>query len=319
MSSAFALVAEPDPALSAMQVSVVDELGLVPLVAQDGERAIWLLRRFGTPALLVTALSLPIVDGFEVLDWLRARASGRNTKVIVTSPFAELRAFAGALREHLGIGRILPRDTSAAALRSAAEALLSANTGDASAPPSEAALSTPPALSVRSMQEGPRDPRLDWFVRTTAEELGTKVALAIVAQGEGRVIVSSVGMDGRRWPLLGGLGRHVLGSGQTLVVADAFAHPFFQGDVAVMEGLVRGFAAAPVLDAAGRTRGMLCVIEPKARMRIGPEGLTRLSERAKQIGTAIPNIEPGVGRLLRASRRRIIEAMPDSAPTSSHR
>ncbi|MDI1478417.1 hypothetical protein [Polyangium sp. y55x31] len=314
--SAFALVAEPDPALSAAQVAVVDALGLVPLVAQDGERAIWLLRRFGTPALLVTSLSLPVVDGFEVLDWLRTRISGRGAKVIVTSPFPELRAFAGALREHLGISAILPRSASPDTLRAVAEALLQ---GAELSPLSEAALSSPQVNSVRSMQEGPKDPRLDWFVRSAAEELKASVALAMVAQGEGRVLVSAVGMDPRKWPVLGGIGRHVLGAGETLVVADAFAHPFFQGDVAVTEGLVRGFAAAPVLDAAGRTRGMLSVIEPKARLRIGPEGLARLAERARLIGTAIPNIEPGVGRLLRASRRRIIEAMPDSAPISSPR
>ncbi|MDI3290746.1 hypothetical protein [Polyangium sp. 15x6] len=314
--SAFALVAEPDPALSAAQVAVVDALGLVPLVAQDGERAIWLLRRFGTPALLVTSLSLPVVDGFEVLDWLRARISGRGAKVIVTSPFPELRAFAGALREHLGIHAILPRNASADTLRVVADALLKG--AEMPAPLSEAALSTQ-VNSVRSMQEGPKDPRLDWFVRSALEELHASVGLAIVAQGEGRVLVSAVGMEPRRWPVLGGIGRHVLGAGETLVVADAFAHPFFQGDVAVTEGLVRGFAAAPVLDAAGRTRGMLCVIEPKARLRIGPEGLVRLAERARLIGTAIPTIEPGVGRLLRASRRRIIEAMPDSAPISSPR
>lgn len=315
--SAFALVAEPDPALSAAQVAVVDALGLVPLVAQDGERAIWLLRRFGTPALLVSALSLPVVDGFEVLDWLRSRIAGRGAKVIVTSPFPELRAFAGALHEHLGIGAILPHRVSADTLRLVAEALLAG--AEMPAPLSEATLSTSQVNSVRSMQEGPKDPRLDWFVRSAAEELHASVVVALVAQGEGRVIVSAVGMDGRRWPVLGGIGRHVLGAGETLVVADAFAHPFFQGDVSVMEGLVRGFAAAPVLDAAGRTRGMLCVIEPKARLRIGPEGLGRLAERARLIGTAIPNVEPGVGRLLRASRRRIIEALPDSAPISSPR
>jgi len=317
--SAFALVAEPDPILSAAQVAVVDSLGLIPLVAQDGERAIWLLRRFGSPALLVMSLSLPIVDGFEVLDWLRSRSAGRgmNTKVIVTSPFPELRAFAGALREHLGISAILPHRASAASLKATAQELLN---GGTQAPPSELSVPTPPeVLSVRSMQEGPRDPRLDWFVRSTSEEIRAQVTLAIVQEGEGKVLVSAVGMDPRRWPVLGGIGRHVLGSGETLVVADAFAHPFFQGDVAVNEGLVRGFAAAPIIDAAGRTRGILCVIEPKSRLRVGPEGLLRLGERAKQIGTAIPNLGGGEGRLLRASRRRFMETMPDSAPASSPR
>ena len=315
--SAFAIVAEPDPVLSAAQVAIVDALGLVPLVAQDGERAIWLLRRFGTPALIVSALSLPVVDGFEVLDWLRTRTAGRSTKVIVTSPFAELRSFAGALREHLGIGAILPRNVDPATLQSVAADLLKGERYVE--PPSEAALSTPGALSVRSMKEGPADARLDWFVRSVSEELRATATVAMVAQGEGRVLVSAVGMESRRWPVLGGIGRHVLGAGQTLVVADAFAHPFFQGDVAVMEGLVRGLAAAPVQDALGRTRGMLCVIEPKSRLRLGPEGLVRLAERARQIGTAIPNIGPNVGKLLRASRRRILETMPDSAPASSQR
>jgi CheY-like chemotaxis protein len=315
--SAFALIAEPDPALSAAHVAVVDALGLVPLVAQDGERAIWLLRRFGAPALLVASLSLPVVDGFEVLDWLRARSSGRSTKVIVTSPFPELRAFAGALREHLGIGAILPRNASANTLRTTAQDLLN---GEGEPSPSELSVPTPPeVLSVRSMQEAPKDARLDWFVRSAAEELRATVTVAVVSQAEGRVLVSAVGMESRKWPVLGGIGRHVLGAGETLVVADAFAHPFFQGDVSVTEGLVRGFAAAPVIDAAGRTRGMLCVIEPKARLRLGPEGLLRLSERARQIGTAIANIGQPVGRILRPSRRRILESMPDSAPASSPR
>jgi len=315
--SAFALVAEPDPVLSAAQVAVVDALGLVPLVAQDGERAIWLLRRFGAPALMVTSLSLPVVDGFEVLDWLRSRSSGRSTKVIATSPFAELRAFAGALREHLGIGAILPRNATSSLLKQTAHDLLQ---GDKGAPPSELSVPTPPEiLSVRSMQEGPKDARLDWFVRSASEELRAPVTVAIVSQGEGKVLVSAVGMETRKWPVLGGLGRHVLGAGELLVVADAFAHPFFQGDVAVTEGLVRGFAAAPIIDAAGRTRGMLCVFDPKARLRLGPESLSRLAERARQIGTAIPNLGQPVGRILRPSRRRIIESMPDSAPASSPR
>jgi CheY-like chemotaxis protein len=315
--SAFALVAEPDPVLSAAQVAIVDALGLVPLVAQDGERAIWLLRRFGAPALLVTSLSLPVVDGFEVLDWLRARSSGRSTKVIATSPFPELRAFAGALREHLGIGAILPRNASAATLKETAQDLLK---GEPDATPSELSVPTPPeVLSVRSMQEGPHDARLDWFVRSAADELRATVTVAIVSQAEGRVLVSAVGMETRKWPVLGGIGRHVLGAGEALVVADAFAHPFFQGDVAVTEGLVRGIAAAPIIDAAGRTRGMLCVIEPKARLRLGPEGLARLGERARQIGMAIPSLGASVGRILRPSRRRILESMPDSSPASSPR
>lgn len=315
--STFAIVAEPDPILSAAHVAIVDALGLVPLVAQDGERAIWLLRRFGTPALFISALSLPVVDGFEVLDWLRTRIAGRSTKVIVTSPFSELRSFAGALREHLGIGAILPRNVSAEALKTVAEQLLRGDTFVEL--PSESPLSAAGALSVRSMQEGPADARLDWFVRSIADELRVTATMAMVAQGEGRVLVSAVGMEARRWPVMGGLGRHILGAGQTLVVADAFAHPFFQGDVAVMEGLVRGFAGAPVQDALGRTRGMLAVIEPKSRLRLGPEALSRLAERARQIGTAIPNVGTNVGKLLRASRRRIIETIPDSAPASSQR
>ncbi|UQA59447.1 hypothetical protein [Polyangium aurulentum] len=315
--SRFALVAEPDPSLSAAQVAVVDALGLIPLVAHDGERAIWLLRRFGTPALLVTSLSLPVVDGFEVLDWLRTKGTTRATKVIVTSPFSELRAFASALRSHLGIGVVLPRDASIDVLRAAAQDLLAGDEHDD--PVAVESLPTPPSVSVRSLREAPTDPRLGWFVRSIADELRCTSTAAVVAVDEGRVLVSAVGFESAKWPHLVGLGRHVLGAAQTLVVADAFAHPFFQGDVAVAAGSVRGFAGAPVLDGSGRARGMLCVIEPKSRLRIGTEGLARLAERARQIGTAIPYLGVGANRIVRASRRHIRDSMPDSAPASSQR
>jgi CheY-like chemotaxis protein len=315
--SRFALVAEPDPSLSAAQVAVVDALGLVPLVAQDGERAIWLLRRFGTPALLLTSLSLPVVDGFELLDWLRTRGNARATKVIVTSAFPELRAFASALRGHLGIDVVLPRDASVEVLRGAAQDLLAGE--DHADPVSIEALSSPPSVSVRSLREAPTDPRLGWFVRSIADELRCTATAAVVALDEGRVLVSAVGFEASKWPHLVGFGRHVLGAGQTLVVADAFAHPFFQGDVAVATGSVRGFAGAPVLDATGRARGMLCVIEPRSRLRIGPEGLGRLAERARQIGTTIPYLGASASRIVRPSRRRILDSMPDSAPASTQR
>lgn len=315
--SKFALIVEPDPALSAAQVSVVDALGLVPLVAAEGERAIWLLRRFGTPALLVTALSLPIVDGFELLDWLRAHANGRSTRVIVTSPFPELRMFAAALREHLGIGAIVPRSISPDALRSIAQELL--ETGTTSGSPSSEVVSSPPTGSVRSLMEAPEDARLGWFVRSTADELRSGAVMAVVGIDDGRAMVSSVGIEGRKWPLLASMGRHALGTGEMLVVADAFAHPFFQGDPAVSEGLVRGLAAAPIRDAAGQVRGLLCAIEPKARLRMGAEALSRLAERARQIGTAIPYLGQSQFRIVRASRRRIMETGPDSAPMSSQR
>jgi CheY-like chemotaxis protein len=315
--SRFALIAEPDPSLSAAQASVADALGLIPLVAHDGERAIWLLRRFGTPALFITSLSLPVVDGFEVLAYLRERGSALPTKVVVTSPFAELRSFARASRERFGIGAVLPRSLDAEGLRAATQDLL--NEAPSSEPIVSEVLSAPSSISVRSLREAPTDPRLGWFVRSMADELRCSATVAVVGLDESRVLVSAVGFESAKWPHLAGLARHVLGAGQTLVVADAFAHPFFQGDIAVTGGSVRGFAGAPVLDSAGRTRGMLCVIEPQSRLRIGPEGLGRLEERAKQIGATIPYLGVSASRIVRGSRRRIHDAMPDSAPVSSAR
>ncbi len=103
----YALIAEPDPARAARYVGFAVALGLEPNHARDGETAKTTLRTRGVPALLITELSLPRADGFELITELRAHASAEQTPAVVISGFLELRTRAWDEREVLGIAEVL--------------------------------------------------------------------------------------------------------------------------------------------------------------------------------------------------------------------
>ena len=74
--SRYALLAEPDPPRAAGLLALVNGEGLEGLVARDGAEAQELVRHHGAPALVLTDLALPRVDGFELLSWLRVDLVG---------------------------------------------------------------------------------------------------------------------------------------------------------------------------------------------------------------------------------------------------
>jgi DNA-binding response OmpR family regulator len=71
------LIAEDERAIAEVLAAVVAEAGFSPLVAAHGQRALELAREHW-PALLITDLMMPFLDGGELIAALRAEAHRRG-------------------------------------------------------------------------------------------------------------------------------------------------------------------------------------------------------------------------------------------------
>src|SRR5438093_5202832 len=72
------------------------------VLVRDGHDAVEQLDRLGPPRLVITALSLPRVDGFGVLRHLRKIPGGARTPAIALSSHDALRVIATKLADSLG-------------------------------------------------------------------------------------------------------------------------------------------------------------------------------------------------------------------------
>ena len=120
----YVLIAMPNLNRAAAHKAALSDTGLEATLVRDGEEAKRELARQGPPVLLILDLSLPKVDGFELLRELRKQTSPAECVAIVLSGHAAVRAAARRLAESLGISRVLPFDTDRPALREAIEAAL---------------------------------------------------------------------------------------------------------------------------------------------------------------------------------------------------
>ena len=93
------LVVEDDPDLARVLVRLLEERGASVDVAQTGRQAIEAIER-RAPDLLVLDVGLPDVDGFGVVDHLRAAGRGEELPLVVYTA-ADLGA---AQRERLQLG-----------------------------------------------------------------------------------------------------------------------------------------------------------------------------------------------------------------------
>lgn len=145
MTASYALIADPDVVAAHVYLSALREVGLGTVLARDGSVAVSAIRDRGAPALLVTELALPGLDGLELVEGLRRSTPEQRTPVIVVSSDRDLRDRADALRTRLGIGAILARAASEESVKRVIRRLLGVS-DDAARPAKETA--PPPARSM---------------------------------------------------------------------------------------------------------------------------------------------------------------------------
>ncbi len=119
------LIVEDDPAMQQMTERTVERLGLSPVAAANGQQALDWLEHNEAPAAILLDLLMPVMDGFEFLQQLRARADWQSIPVLVLTAktlTAEERSELASMAQrvlakgdsgHLGLAQVLREGVSA--------------------------------------------------------------------------------------------------------------------------------------------------------------------------------------------------------------
>jgi two-component system cell cycle sensor histidine kinase/response regulator CckA len=162
--------------------------------------------------------------------------------------------------------------------------------------------------------ERPPDEGFDRLTRLAARLLGAPVALVSVI-GDDRVLLrSAVGVpepwaSHRTMPLAYSFCRHVVASGQPLVVEDARRHPLVRSNPAIRELSWVSYAGVPLVTGAGHMAGALCVIDALPRLW-SPRDVSLLEDLAASVVTEMELRSPGQRRGSSAG------AAPPAAPAA---
>jgi CheY-like chemotaxis protein len=113
----YALIADPDVATAAVYAAAVRDEGLTYVSVRDGARAVAVLMERGTPDVLITEVSLPAVDGFELVERVRRAPSGAQTAIIMVSADRLQRERAAQARTALELGAVLSKASTTESIR----------------------------------------------------------------------------------------------------------------------------------------------------------------------------------------------------------
>ncbi|WP_223646021.1 diguanylate cyclase domain-containing protein [Corallococcus sp. EGB] len=286
----YALIAEPDRHRAAGLLSLVQQEGLEGVVARDGAEAQETVRLRGAPALLVTDLALPRVDGFALLAWLRGRSDAGGTAVMVVTAFDELRVRAWQLKDSLGIHALLSRRAGPEAMRDGVRRALAGQLAGHGQLELNAEDEKRRLTRIEEMQlvdPGLPDAGLQELVTEVAQAFGVPVALLTLVLGDRQWFKAHVGLPStlardRGTPRDWAFCHHVVQGREAMVVPDATRHPVFRANPLVREGIIGSYAGAPLITSTGEVLGSLCVIDTRPLM-LGPEDLAALRELAGRV------------------------------------
>jgi diguanylate cyclase (GGDEF)-like protein len=257
----YVLIAMPSVNRAAAVRAAITAGSFEIVVVRDGEEARQQIVRRGAPVLLILDLSLPKIDGFELLRELRQHATPGEAGAIVVSGHSAVRAAAKRLAEPLGISRVLSLDVDRNALRDAIEATLNElNAGRGAVAP----VTTP--VEERVTTAAGVEEIIDSVVIAAARRFRTAITVVYVRLGQQEYV--------RGWFALGEADgavnaaqsltflRQVAAGNDTLIVPNVTNHPAVDEIAPGGMAFVRGFAAVPIT-APRDISGALCVLDTK--------------------------------------------------------
>ena len=290
----YILIAMPNLNRAAAYRAAVSAGAYETTLVRDGEEARQQLARNGPPALLILDLSLPKVDGFELLKELRLLATPGESAAIVVSGHASIRAAARRMAEPLGISRVLPFDVDRPALKDAIDATLNElnPSRQQPAPPAAASVADKPAEPAASVEDV-----IETAVLSAARRFRLAITVAYVKVGHqeyvrGYFALADLPGTVSAAQSLGFLRQLATGS-EPLIVPNVTNYPAL-GDIAPGGmPLIRGFAAAP-LGSYAEVSGTLCVMDTRP-VQIDASELDALETLGRELGRELGGQETPAG------------------------
>lgn len=295
------LIVQPDPVQVQRLLPLIQELGQEALCVGSAEEALPLLLYDRSLELLVLELTLPGMDGFELLQRVRERRPAQSLAALALTAFPEQRAYALRRRRELGLEAVESTKASALDLKVLLERLLQGLPQRSPA----GKLSAPPEV-FRQLQQQRDSKRL---AKVTALHLSqdlpldaalSKLALECAAAFEHPGVLLSVELGGQRYrachsaggsEALEALGQQdawglegacfpAEGQPGPVAVADARASAPYSELPLVRAGLAAALSAAPI--AGPGLRGFIALIDsrPRPGNPADLELLTALARRA---------------------------------------
>jgi signal transduction histidine kinase len=126
------------------------------------------------------------------------------------------------------------------------------------------------ALRRTALLDSPPEAAFDRFTRLAATTLRAPGALLSLVEADRQFFKSLIGLpepwaSRRETPLSHSFCRHVVATGQPLVVADARRHPLVKESPAIRDLGIVAYAGVPLLTGDGYALGSLCVIDTRPR------------------------------------------------------
>jgi CheY-like chemotaxis protein len=114
------LVVEDDADLRSVLEDIFSDHGLEPVGLRDGKEAVCWLAEHGKPDAMVLDLMMPIMSGWQVLDWLGHHDELKGLPVVVLT--AAERGGQRAAAQARGVTRVLPKPVDVDTLLGALDA-----------------------------------------------------------------------------------------------------------------------------------------------------------------------------------------------------
>jgi diguanylate cyclase (GGDEF)-like protein len=280
----YILVAMPSPGRAAAYRAAISGGSFEAVLVRDGDEARQHMLRVGPPALIILDLSLPKVDGFELLRELRQHATPGETGAIVVSGHSAIRAAARRLAEPLGISRVLPFDVDRPALREAIEATL----GELHASRAKATVLSPPSEAQASTPAGTEE-IIDAAIAAAARRFRAAITMTYVKIGSREHVRGSFALTEASGTVNAADSvsflRQVAAGSDPWIVPDATNYAALHEIAPGGLSMIRGFAATPI-SAHGDITGALCVMDTKP-LQMDAADLEALEALARELYRAL--------------------------------
>lgn len=134
-------------------------------------------------------------------------------------------------------------------------------------------MSAPPRVkAVHRTALGPHaDSAFDRFARMVTRQLGVPIGLVSLVEPDRQFFPGAVGLpapwcDSRETPLSHSFCKHVVASGEPLIIEDARLDPLVAANLAIPDLGVIAYAGMPLTDGGGNVLGSLCAISDQPRV-----------------------------------------------------